>query len=47
MTMLAQIHDPSWLVWLSQAVRLSILMAFPYHALEPKLYRKVGLADME
>jgi len=40
-------NDGSWLFRLSRMVRFSTLMAFPFQALEPELYKKTGLADAD
>lgn len=45
MTMASRINEASWLFRLCGMVWLTTLMAFPFQALEPELYRKVGLAD--
>jgi hypothetical protein len=42
-----RIDEASWFLRLSRMLRLTTVMAFPFQALEPKLYRKVGLADAD
>jgi hypothetical protein len=45
--MASRINGGSWLFRLSRMVRFSALMAFPFQALEPEIYRKVGLEDAD
>jgi len=45
MVRMSRIEERSWLIRLSRIVRLSTLMAFPFQALEPDLYRRVDWAD--
>ena len=45
MTTVLAFNQASWFSRLSRMVRLTTIMAFPFQALEPELYRKVRAAE--
>lgn len=45
MTTVLTFNQASWFSRLSRMVRVTTVMAFPFQALEPELYRRVGIAE--